>query len=175
MSWRSKVKPAAGGKSFDKRARAHAGLLNKLDLMERALKSAISKGLKGIESEVVPGLARSNWLPTVDGGVYGTDKQLDAILKSVSTKLARTYEFERKDRHSKKDGGKPVKRHTPKNANESFHANYPPHVLIAARWARQMGLPSPAQAGLPSIKWTPIQAALMSFSFCLFSKATGEI
>ena len=29
--------------------------------------------------------------------------------------------------------------------------------------------------GLPSIKWTPIQAALMSFSFCLFSKATGEI
>jgi hypothetical protein len=30
-------------------------------------------------------------------------------------------------------------------------------------------------AGLASIKWTPIQAALMSFSFCLFSKATGEI
>jgi hypothetical protein len=29
--------------------------------------------------------------------------------------------------------------------------------------------------GLASIKWTPIQAALMSFSFCLFSKATGEI
>src|SRR5271156_3839953 len=31
------------------------------------------------------------------------------------------------------------------------------------------------KAGLASIKWTPIQAALMSFSFCLFSKATGEI
>ena len=29
--------------------------------------------------------------------------------------------------------------------------------------------------GLASIKWTPIQAALMSFSFCWFSKATGEI
>ena len=29
--------------------------------------------------------------------------------------------------------------------------------------------------GLASKKWTPIQAALMSFSFCLFSKATGEI
>jgi len=32
-----------------------------------------------------------------------------------------------------------------------------------------------SEIGLASIKWTPIQAALMSFSFCLFSKATGEI
>jgi hypothetical protein len=31
------------------------------------------------------------------------------------------------------------------------------------------------KTGLASIKWTPIQAALMSFSFWLFSKATGEI
>ena len=31
------------------------------------------------------------------------------------------------------------------------------------------------ESGLASIKWTPIQAALMSFSFCLFSNATGEI
>jgi hypothetical protein len=29
--------------------------------------------------------------------------------------------------------------------------------------------------GLASKKWTPIQAALMSFSFCRFSNATGEI
>jgi len=29
--------------------------------------------------------------------------------------------------------------------------------------------------GLASKKRTPIQAAMMSFSFCLFSKATGEI
>jgi hypothetical protein len=29
-------------------------------------------------------------------------------------------------------------------------------------------------AGLASKKWTPIQAALMSFSCCMFSKATGE-
>jgi hypothetical protein len=28
--------------------------------------------------------------------------------------------------------------------------------------------------GLASKKWTPIQAALMSFSFCWFSNATGE-
>jgi len=33
----------------------------------------------------------------------------------------------------------------------------------------------PNYPGLASIKWTPIQAALMSFSSCLFSKATGEI
>jgi hypothetical protein len=37
------------------------------------------------------------------------------------------------------------------------------------------GLSELSGIGLASIKWTPIQAALMSFSFCLFSKATGEI
>ncbi len=31
------------------------------------------------------------------------------------------------------------------------------------------------QHGLASKKWTPIQAALMVFSFCWFSKATGEM
>jgi hypothetical protein len=30
------------------------------------------------------------------------------------------------------------------------------------------------ERGLASKKWTPIQAALMSFSCCMFSKATGE-
>ena len=32
-----------------------------------------------------------------------------------------------------------------------------------------------AAHGLASKKWTPIQAALMVFSFCWFSNATGEM
>ena len=38
-----------------------------------------------------------------------------------------------------------------------------------------IGCVAAKETGLASKKRTPIQAALMSFSFCWFSKATGEI
>jgi hypothetical protein len=45
--------------------------------------------------------------------------------------------------------------------------------LLRSDW--RVGENDVTMAGLASIKWTPIQAALMVFSFCWFSNASARL
>jgi hypothetical protein len=142
-NWGAKWRPSDGGYSFRARTRRHAGKDNEADLFDQALPRAMSMGRPPMRlwREVEPRIRRSSLLPTLNGGTFGTDEQLEAVLEIASKKAARTYSFERTDRPVRKDGAKPIKTHTPVNANESFHENSPPHIVLAERKARQMGLP----------------------------------
>jgi CubicO group peptidase (beta-lactamase class C family) len=100
--------------------------------------------------------------------------------------------------HAYADTDTTVSSCTPESINNWRNANHVPAVGIGViedgriksinvYGELRQGVPAPVDTiwnvasltkpitGLASIKWTPIQAALMSFSFCLFSKATGEI
>lgn len=140
---KKQVRPARGGFKLRKRDREHLTSKNKDDLHRQVQKRAeFEVGILAPEEaklEVVPGLGRANWLPTL--GVFGTDEQANAITSEVARKDARMYAFERPDRKRKRDGSQPTKKRLHARAVETFHSNFPPHILLVARWARQRGLP----------------------------------
>jgi hypothetical protein len=137
--------PSGSGKNWSPRSARHAGIDNKKDLKEQAEMRLLFENPSAVEYEVIDSIGRANYLPALDR--LSSDLELYDFLRAAATKGARTCQMPRADRPKPKKNGQPQTRpNTPKNAVEYFHANFPPSLLLALRWAAQRGLANPTPA-----------------------------
>jgi hypothetical protein len=101
-----------------------------MDLKVQAKLISPIKVLQQPELETIKGVGRASYLPSL--GRLGDDDELDTVLQATTTEVARTCRALRADRPLLKKNGEPnsIKR-VPKGATVYFHANIPPHIVLA--------------------------------------------